>query len=181
MNEKNDLALVPKPPGSLEKAEPGAKRILSGMVADTLALAKKGQPTKRVFLAAICGHHGGLADYLATYLRQVLFGEPAVELSIFTYVDDLLKEAGTKAFDLLFVFLNPNILWRVDDPDARQVVGNLKSEFQSPVIIISNETTYGRTAAPAFIKAGADAFFPMPFKLEHLGLALVGCGIKLKD
>ena len=40
MNGKNDFALVPRPPGALEKAEPGAKRILSGMVADTLALVK---------------------------------------------------------------------------------------------------------------------------------------------
>ena len=39
MNEKNNLALVTRPPRALEKAEPGAKRILSGMVADTLALA----------------------------------------------------------------------------------------------------------------------------------------------
>jgi hypothetical protein len=41
MNGSENFALVPKPPGALEKAEPGAKRILSGMVADTLALVKK--------------------------------------------------------------------------------------------------------------------------------------------
>lgn len=40
MNEKNDSALVPRPPGALEKVEPGGKRILAGMVADTLALAR---------------------------------------------------------------------------------------------------------------------------------------------
>jgi tetratricopeptide (TPR) repeat protein len=41
MNEADNFALVPRPPGALEKAEPGAKRILSGMVTDTLALVKK--------------------------------------------------------------------------------------------------------------------------------------------
>jgi CheY-like chemotaxis protein len=41
MIEKDNFALVPKSPGALEKAEPGAKRILSGMVAETLALAKR--------------------------------------------------------------------------------------------------------------------------------------------
>ena len=41
MNEKNDSALVPRPPSAVQKAAPGAKRILSGMVADTLALVKK--------------------------------------------------------------------------------------------------------------------------------------------
>jgi TPR repeat protein len=38
MNEKDNFALVLRPPGALEKAAPGAKRILAGMVADTLAL-----------------------------------------------------------------------------------------------------------------------------------------------
>jgi DNA-binding NtrC family response regulator len=46
MSETNDFALVPRAPSSLEKAEPGAKRILSGMVADTLALAKK-EPSRK--------------------------------------------------------------------------------------------------------------------------------------
>jgi CheY-like chemotaxis protein len=40
-NETKNFALVPRPPSALEKMEPGAKRILSGMVADTLALVRK--------------------------------------------------------------------------------------------------------------------------------------------
>jgi TPR repeat protein len=40
MNEKNDFALVPRALGALEKAGPGGQRILAGMVADTLALAR---------------------------------------------------------------------------------------------------------------------------------------------
>ncbi len=48
MSEKSDFALVPKPPGSLGKAEPGAKRILSGMVADTLALVRKEPSPPRI-------------------------------------------------------------------------------------------------------------------------------------
>ncbi len=50
MDEKKENALVPRPPGAVEKAVPGAKRILSGMVSDTLALASREQralaPTK---------------------------------------------------------------------------------------------------------------------------------------
>jgi CheY-like chemotaxis protein len=41
MNEKDNFALVPRMPGALEKAEPGAKRILAGMVSDALALARR--------------------------------------------------------------------------------------------------------------------------------------------
>ncbi len=39
-NEMNDFALVQKPPREVEKSQPGAKRILVGMVADTLVLAR---------------------------------------------------------------------------------------------------------------------------------------------
>ena len=41
MDEQHNSALVPRPPGALEEVQPGARRILSGMVADTLALAKR--------------------------------------------------------------------------------------------------------------------------------------------
>ena len=41
MNEKNDFALILKPSSAVEKAAPGAKRILFGIITDTLALAKK--------------------------------------------------------------------------------------------------------------------------------------------
>ena len=41
MKEKENLALVPRSPSALEKAEAGPKRIVSGMVAEILALAQK--------------------------------------------------------------------------------------------------------------------------------------------
>jgi TPR repeat protein len=41
MAENDNLALVPKPPSAVEKAAPGVKRILSGMVGDALDLARK--------------------------------------------------------------------------------------------------------------------------------------------
>lgn len=41
MNDRNDFALVRKPSSAVEKTAPRAKRILTGMVADTLALTKK--------------------------------------------------------------------------------------------------------------------------------------------
>jgi hypothetical protein len=41
MSDNNDFALVPRAPSSLERADPCARRILSGMVADRLALVKK--------------------------------------------------------------------------------------------------------------------------------------------
>ena len=47
MNQADSFALVPRPPTAVEKAEPGPKRILSGMVADTLAHAKSGPSSTR--------------------------------------------------------------------------------------------------------------------------------------
>jgi hypothetical protein len=38
MSKYNDFALVPTVPSPIEKTEPGAKRILSNMVSDTLAI-----------------------------------------------------------------------------------------------------------------------------------------------
>lgn len=40
MSEENDFALARRPASAVEKAAPGAKRILTGMVAETLALAE---------------------------------------------------------------------------------------------------------------------------------------------
>ena len=41
MNKNGNFAVVRRPSSAVEKAAPGAKRVLSGMVADALALAKK--------------------------------------------------------------------------------------------------------------------------------------------
>lgn len=41
MKEKENFALVRKPPNAIEKTEPSAKRVLSGMVTETLELARK--------------------------------------------------------------------------------------------------------------------------------------------
>ena len=43
MSKNGDFALVPRPPSAVEKAVPGAKRILSVMVGDTLAVARREQ------------------------------------------------------------------------------------------------------------------------------------------
>ena len=43
MNEKKENALVPRPPSAVEKTASGPKRILSGIVSDTLALASREQ------------------------------------------------------------------------------------------------------------------------------------------
>jgi hypothetical protein len=49
-NEQNDFALVLKAPTAIEKAAPRAKRIISGMVVDVIALANKGLSPRIVIM-----------------------------------------------------------------------------------------------------------------------------------
>ena len=75
MNDNNSFAPVPKPPGSLEKAEPGAKRILSGMVADTLALANRDK-----FAPSQARFRIGEYEWCEPDYRQTLLGASAANL-----------------------------------------------------------------------------------------------------
>jgi hypothetical protein len=48
MNDPDNFALVPGPPGAVERAETGKKRIITGIVSDTLALAQEKAEVQRV-------------------------------------------------------------------------------------------------------------------------------------
>src|SRR6266542_6348771 len=53
-NNSDNFAPVPSPPGALAKAESSASSVLSAMVADTLALAKREPPATSVFSVLTC-------------------------------------------------------------------------------------------------------------------------------
>ena len=63
MNEADKFALVPRPPGALEKAEPGAKRVLTSMVQDTLALAWTTK-VQAQNIPALPSHTNQFSDYI---------------------------------------------------------------------------------------------------------------------
>ncbi len=67
MNEPDKFALMPRRAGALEKAEPGAKRIVSGMVADTLALVPKA-----IFAAHSVSFRIGQYEWCEPDYRQIL-------------------------------------------------------------------------------------------------------------
>jgi hypothetical protein len=89
MNEKNDLALVRRPPSALEKAEPGAKRILSGMVADALALADEKQTAPAVAKFRIGDYEWCEPDY-----RQILLWAKALRVKPEVFIERL--RTGTR-------------------------------------------------------------------------------------
>ncbi len=98
MNEKNDFALVPRAPGALEKAEPGVRRILSGMVADTLALAKKESPQEARPLRIIMVDDVDTTLEGITYMMQFLL--PEATILTFQWAGDGLKEVEQQHPDL---------------------------------------------------------------------------------
>jgi len=181
MNEKRDFALVRRPSSAVEKTAPGTKRILSGMVGDTLAL------TKPVFIVAACGYcDEWLHEQLAVFFQETLTRKYTVKVELFIYEDELIKAASQKSFELFLVFLNPNLPRKHDQPDTLnqadtlEFIANLKLRFQKPIFIISNEYSYSRTLSPLFMAAGANAFMGMPFSPDEIYEAMTSSGMNPK-
>ena len=193
MNEKNDFALVTRPSSALQKAEPGAKRILYGMVADTLALVKKEQANKPVVSVVMCGcADAGFQEMIELMLQRDLATQSSTELKSFSWPTDLISAARKSRFDLFILLLNPGIYSRKDNAEhplrqepnwadhgdeinAYELMASLKLEFDKPVFVISNATTYSSRAE--LDRAGADAVFWMPFGSDEFRSALQTCGI----
>jgi len=75
MDDKDKFALVLRSPNAVEKAEQGARRVLSGMVADTLALAKKEE-----LAAATSKFRIGEYEWREPDYRQILIWAKALAL-----------------------------------------------------------------------------------------------------
>ena len=120
MSESNNFALVPKLPGALERAEPGAKRILSGMVADTLALARKEQVAKPRGKLLIVDDEDTVRQWMRVVFKDeydVFMAEDgltAIELAEQNDIDVVVTNihmAGMSGIELLerLKFLKPDI------------------------------------------------------------------------
>jgi len=86
MTEEDNVALVRRPPSALEKAQPGAKRILSDIVADALALADK-KPTA----PAAAKFRIGQYEWCEPDYRQILVWAKACSLRPEEVIERLLK------------------------------------------------------------------------------------------
>lgn len=113
MSENNDFALVPRAPNSLEKAVPGGKRILSDMVADTLALAKKAPArTIKVLVGWADPNAGAMFELL---LRFKLKDTAIVSITAVDHIGELLDKASREHFDLCMIHLWGVFLGRIDN------------------------------------------------------------------
>jgi len=161
MNEENRFALVPRIPGAIEKAEPGAKRLLSGMVFDTLALAKKEPPRKSrpLRIVIVNDEEGPLRSFEIVIRRW------------FKDVTMLFFDNGAAALEELLQ-TNPDLL--ITD-DTMPVMGGDKlcqhlfdRQVTYPIIVHSSwEPT--EQWVRGFANRGLNVtFLPVPFDVESI-------------
>ena len=125
MNEKNDYALVPRPPSAVVKSAPGVKRILSGMVSDTLLLVKKAPLLKVV----VVDDEEWRLEAVEMYIRFYFDG---ITVLTFQASNDGWQELLPKDPDLL---ITDDIMGKFNGED---IVRRLADERVSyPIIVIS--------------------------------------------
>lgn len=100
MPSSDNFALVPRPPGGVEEARPGAKRILSGMVEGALELAQK-KPVSPVPQRFRIGDY----EWCEPDYRQLLIWAQKLGVKAEVVVDELLsgeKPAGVPWAETVF-------------------------------------------------------------------------------
>jgi hypothetical protein len=184
MNEKNDFALVPRPPGAIEKAEPGARRILSGMVSDMLALVQKQPPAKRVFRVLTCSGEKCLNEAWQLMIEYYLGSGFVVEVTDCWKALEIVDLVKQRSFDLIVPLMN-NVFTGAMDAKSHVAEGvelfaRLKAQYGIPIIVCCTDLREmpGWADLPDSAKqAGMDAFFWTPFLFEQFRSALEACGL----
>lgn len=181
MQKTNNFALVRRPPSEIEKAEPGAKRILSGMITDTLALARKDSLRKSVFSVLTCSGEKAILEVWKVIIRQHLGGAYDVNVSDRNKAPGIIEFVQQHPTDLIIAMVN-NILVPASDADDRitkaiEMLARLKAEFGLPIIAFSSFKPEFFDLAELVKQRGIDAFLWAPFEIKEAWSALEACGI----
>jgi hypothetical protein len=167
VNEENRFALVRKPPFGVERAEPGVKRILTGMVTDTLALAKKRPRAKPVFTVL----NGG-GDLVNEVFRILIESELAEQFDLrfipFKTESELINLAENQPFDLVCLYLW-GVFGGLRVNRAVHVLARLKLQYGKPIIV-----EQGMDLTDQFKQIGV-SFLVAPFSVEHFRRVLQVC------
>ena len=159
MNEKNNHALVRRPSSAVEKAAPGVKRILSGMVTDTLALAKTPSFKRRGRLL-IVDHEEGPRESL-----RVIFKD---EYDLF------MAEDGVTAIELAQQHDIDVVVTEIYMPGISGIVVLERLKYMKPdievIIMTGFETNDTRRSA---LRLGACGYINKPFDITTIR-AVVG-------
>lgn len=179
MNNKSSLVLdiqatgVPAPIGIVE---PGAKRILSGMVADTLALARS-EKAKPLFTVLAGSDH--FVDLWKFLVKSKLRERYEVRILRFETETELIRLANEHPFDLVCLYLG-NIFWTefkgphqgdwlTDDFFLQHMVetlAKLQRTYGKPII-----ATQGMDWSKRFSGTGV-SFLQAPFQVEEMRRAV---------
>ena len=171
MADENKFALVPRPPGAVEKVEPGAKHILFGMVADTLALAKKEPPCKsRPPRIVVVNDNPPVLHAVEAMIRH---WSKEVALQLFQYSVEAWQELSRTNPDLL--------IWVVSAPLLRgkEIVQRLMDRKVTYPIVVISAFHPDELWVQEFASRGLNvSFLPMPFTFESLR-KLMEAGLKI--
>jgi CheY-like chemotaxis protein len=169
MHEKNDFALVPRSPTTVEKAEPGAHRVLSRMIADTLTLAQKGRPAKLVF--TVLRSIDSIEDVCEAVIKTELESRYELRFVSFETEAELLKLARERLFDLAVVYMG-NVSWTSQGPLVDRAViglGRLRAQHGKPIIAMQ-----GSDLTKRFEGTGV-TFLMAPFNVQEFRRVLQAC------
>ncbi len=132
MGVKHDFALVPKQPNSLETASPGARRILSGMIADTLMLAKTNPSAKTALSVVIGGFSGIRWPVLFKAIIESQWGDQFdVKITSETNAMNLLTSVGQALVDLFILHVDKD----ADCSSIGELLVGLKARYGKPIIV----------------------------------------------
>ena len=157
MNDSNNFAPVPTP---------GAKRILSGKVADIPAPANNKLPDKRVLRVLTCSGDKDFSELLQEAIQTHLGNGCVVEVTDRWKATEILELLKQRSFDIIIPLVN-NIITPTHTGEDRirntvELLAKLKVQYGMPIIALSGfKPSFD---LPELLKqAGVDAFFWMPF------------------
>lgn len=171
MSENSEFALVPKAPSGLEKIEPGASRILSGIVADMLEQARRGpqlnaRPFRIVMICSQPGAFRSLEFLLRPWFTNVSFL--------------LLQDSGEGAWQEL-LRADPDLLVTADTmPVLRgsEIVRRLVDRKAPYPIIVSTPFARDEEWVRESARAGLNIqFLGMPWTVDDVRNVLEAVGL----
>ncbi len=172
MNEADNLALLSKSSSAVEKVNPGAKRVLSSMVADTLALAKKETVRQSRPLRIVqVNDEPYVLEALGLMIRHCF---PEATVLSFNSAIQALEELSQTNPDLV---ITDDAMPRMRGSELCQRLLDRKVTY--PIIV---DSPWAPTAqwVRELSDQGLNVFFlPVPCDLESLRKAIEAAGLKI--
>jgi len=197
MNEQNNFALIPKPSSAVEKAAPGAKRILSEMVKDTLVLRPGNKPVLSVLIADYEPPLKQCGEWIE-FFSGVLGQQYDLKFIPFEDANELLRLCHNDhfKFDLIVMYLdlvrgkgnlrehfNSQEIQKIESLAAKQsdqsfgaacnmlmfvfLLAKIKIQYRKPIVTFSGGPWTDEWVVKEIRQSGIE-FFCVPFQLDEM-------------